>query len=84
VAAICGSEDLDNLKTAIVAGIVLIVVGIAGFAFGGFRYTHRKQDARIGPMHISHEQHKTVPVPPVLSGIALVGGIVLVVVGARK
>lgn len=65
-------------------GILLIIVGIAGFAFGGFHYTHRKQDARIGSMHISHQQHKTVPIPPILSGIALAGGICLVVVGARK
>ena len=65
-------------------GILLIIVGIAGFAFGGFHYTHRKQDANIGPVHISHRQHTTVPIPPVLSAIALVGGIGLVVVGARK
>lgn len=65
-------------------GILLIIVGIAGFAFGGFHYTHRKQDANIGPVHISHRQHKTVPIPPILSAIALVGGIGLVVVGARQ
>ena len=35
-------------------------------------------------MHISHQQHKSVPIPPILSGIALVGGIVLVVVGAKS
>ena len=72
------------MKIATVIGILLIVVGIAGFAFGGIHYTHRKQDANIGPVHISHRQHKTVPIPPVLSGIALVGGIGLVAVGARK
>jgi len=72
------------LKTATVVGILLIIVGIAGFAFGGIHYTHRKHDADVGPVHISHRQHKTVPIPPVLSGIALVGGIALVVVGARK
>lgn len=72
------------MRAATVLGILLIIVGIAGFAFGGFHYTHRKQDADIGPVHISHRQHKTVPIPPVLSGIALVGGIVLVAVGARR
>lgn len=72
------------MKAATVAGLVLIVLGIVGFAFGGFHYTHRKHDADVGPVHISHRQHKTVPIPPVLSGIALVGGIVLVVAGARS
>jgi uncharacterized membrane protein YidH (DUF202 family) len=72
------------LKAATLVGILLIVVGIAGFAFGGFHYTQRHHDADLGPLHISHRQHKTVPVPPILSGIALVGGIVLVVAGARS
>jgi hypothetical protein len=73
-----------HLKAATIVGILLIVVGIAGFAFGGFHYTHRHHDADVGPVHISHQQHKTVPVPPILSGIALVGGIILVVAGARS
>ncbi|HEY6447782.1 MAG TPA: DUF3185 domain-containing protein [Acidobacteriaceae bacterium] len=72
------------MKAATVVGILLIVVGIAGFAFGGFHYSQRHRDADVGPMHISHEQHKTVPIPPILSGIALVGGICLVVVGAKS
>ena len=71
------------MKPATIVGILLIVIGIAGFAFGGFHYTRRHQDANIGPLHISHQQHKTIPVPPILSGIALVGGIVLVVAGRR-
>jgi hypothetical protein len=62
----------------------LIVVGVAGFIFGGFHYTQRYRDADLGPVHISHRQHKTIPVPPILSGIALVGGIVLVVAGTRS
>ncbi|MGC2637923.1 MAG: DUF3185 domain-containing protein [Acidobacteriaceae bacterium] len=72
------------MKAATVVGILLIMVGIAGFAFGGFHYTQRHRDADVGPMHISHQQHKTVPIPPILSGIALVGGICLVVVGAKS
>jgi hypothetical protein len=72
------------LKAATIVGILLIIVGIAGFAFGGFSFTHRHQDANVGPIHISHQQHESVPIPPILSTIALVGGIGLVVVGARS
>ena len=72
------------MKAATLVGILLIIVGIAGFAFGGFHYTDRKHDADLGPVHISHQQHRTVPIPPILSGIALVGGIGLVMVGARN
>jgi hypothetical protein len=72
------------LKAATVTGILLVVLGIIGFAFGGVHYTQRHRDADIGPLHLSHRQHKTVPIPPILSGVALVGGIVLVIVGAKS
>ncbi len=65
-------------------GIILIIIGIVGFSLGGFSFTHEKKDVDMGPLQISHQQKKTVPIPPTLSGIVLVGGIVLVVVGARS
>ena len=70
------------MKPATIIGAILIVIGIIGFAVGGFSFTHERQDAKIGPLNIEHKQTDTVPIPPILSGIALVGGIVLVVVGA--
>ncbi len=72
------------MKPATLIGILLILVGIIGFAVGGFSFTHEKQDAKIGPLSIEHKQTSTVPIPPILSGIALVGGIALVVVGSRS
>jgi hypothetical protein len=71
------------MKPATLIGILLILVGIVGFAVGGFSFTHEHQDAKIGPLNIEHKQTSTVPIPPILSGIALVGGIALVVVGSR-
>ena len=65
-------------------GIVLIIIGIVGFSLGGFSFTHEKKDVDMGPLQISHQQKKTVPIPPILSTIVLVGGIGLVVVGARS
>jgi hypothetical protein len=72
------------MKPATIIGAILILVGIVGFAVGGFSFTHEHQDAKIGPLDIEHKQTSTVPIPPILSGIALVGGIALVVVGARS
>jgi hypothetical protein len=71
------------MKTATLIGIILIIVGIVGFAVGGFSFTHQKQDAKLGPIDISHKQTSTVPIPPVLSAVALVGGIALVAVGVK-
>lgn len=72
------------MKPATIIGLVLILIGIVGFAVGGFSFTHEKKDVDLGPIQVSHEQKKTVPIPPILSGIALLGGIGLVVVGAKS
>jgi len=71
------------MKPATIVGILLIVLGVIGFAIGGLSFTHEKQDAKIGPMEITHKSTSTIPIPPILSGLALVGGIALVVVGSR-
>ncbi|NYF81041.1 DUF3185 domain-containing protein [Granulicella arctica] len=71
------------MKPATIVGILLILVGIVGFALGGFTFTHEKKDVDLGPVQIGHEQKSTVPIPPILSTIALVAGVGLVVVGAR-
>lgn len=73
-----------KLKAATIVGILLIVVGVIGFAVGGVSFTHEKKDIDMGPLQVQHKQTKTVPISPVLSAIALVGGIGLVVVGARS
>ena len=72
------------MKPSTILGLVLIVVGIIGFAVGGFSFTHEKQDAKLGPLTIAHQQTSTVPIPPILSAIALIGGIALVAVGAKN
>ena len=74
----------QSMKPATIVGIVLIIIGVIGFAIGGFSFTHEKQDAKIGPLNIEHKETSTVPIPPILSGIALVGGIALVIVGAKS
>jgi hypothetical protein len=72
------------MKPTTVVGIILVIVGIIGFAIGGISFTHEKKDVDLGPVQVSHQQKSTIPIPPILSTIALVGGIALVVVGARS
>jgi len=72
------------MKPAAIVGIVLIILGIIGFAAGGISFTHQKKDVDVGPVQISHQAKETVPISPILSTIALVAGVALVVVGARK
>jgi uncharacterized membrane protein YidH (DUF202 family) len=72
------------VKAATVVGIVLILVGIVGFAMGGFSFTHEKKDVDMGPVQIEHKKTESIPIPPILSTIALVAGVGLVVVGVRS
>lgn len=72
------------MKAATIVGILLIVLGIVGFATGGFTFHHEKKDVDMGPLQVSHDQKKTVPIPSILSGISLIAGLGLVVVGARS
>jgi uncharacterized membrane protein len=72
------------MKTAMVAGVVLIVLGIVSLAYQGFTYHTQKRVADIGPIHATRTESHTVALPPVLGGIALIGGIVLLAVGAKE
>jgi uncharacterized membrane protein len=65
-------------------GIALIALGIVAFAFKGIPYTSRDTIIDIGPLHATADTQKTIPLSPLLGGLALVGGIVLLVVGAKK
>lgn len=71
------------MKAATVVGIILIALGIIGFAMGGISFTHEKKDVDLGPVQVSHKQTKTVPISPILSTISVIAGVGLVVVGAR-
>ena len=72
------------MKPLMLIGIVLIVIGVIALAYGGFSFTTREKVAEVGPLKIEKDKTRSVPLPPVLGGLALVGGIGLVVVGARK
>lgn len=65
-------------------GIALIVLGVVAFAYQGITYTTRENVINLGPLQASVDTKKTIPLSPVLGGLALVGGIVLVVVGTKK
>jgi hypothetical protein len=71
------------MKPISIVGIVLIILGVIGLAYQGISYTKRKDIVDIGPIHATKDTHETIPIPPVLAGIALVGGIALVAVGAK-
>ena len=67
-----------------IIGVVLIVIGIIALAYGGISYTKREKVLDIGPLEATTERRETIPLPPMLGGLALAGGIVLLIVGSRR
>ena len=72
------------MKPIVLVGIALIVLGIVALVYQGITYTSREKVVDIGPIEATAKTKKTIPLPPVLGGLALAGGIVLVIVGSRK
>ncbi len=67
-----------------IVGIILIAIGIIALAYGGFSYTKREKIIDAGPLQVSADKEKTVPLPPILGGLCLVGGIVLLVASGKR
>ncbi|MGH9159435.1 MAG: DUF3185 domain-containing protein [Vicinamibacteraceae bacterium] len=72
------------MKAATLVGIALVIIGVVALAYGGITYTREETVVDVGPLEAEAETQERIPLPPVLGGLALVGGIVLIVVGARK
>jgi hypothetical protein len=64
-------------------GIILIVLGLFGLAWGGFTYMTRERVVDIGPIHATREKTHSVPLPPIAGAMTLIGGIVLLLAGRK-
>lgn len=72
------------MKGLVLAGVLLIVLGLAGLLAGGLTYTKDKETADLGPVDITVKEKKHVAVPPAVGAVAVVAGVVLVVAGMRR
>ena len=72
------------MKPKIIIAIMLIALGIVAFAYQGITYTTREKVVDVGPIHVTAEKTKTLPLPPIAGAIAIVAGIVLLVMGRKK
>lgn len=72
------------MKTSTLLGIILIVIGIFSLAYQGFSYTKREKIVDVGPIHATKDTTKTIPLPPIVGGLSLIVGVVLIAAGAKK
>lgn len=64
-------------------GIVLVVLGVLSLAYQGINYNRQESVVNVGPVHLTTETHERIPLPPILGGLALAGGVVVLVAGTR-
>jgi hypothetical protein len=67
-----------------VVAIVLIVLGVVALAYQGITYTKTEKVLEVGPITATKDTKKTIPLPPVLGGVALACGVVLLIASARR
>ncbi len=72
------------MKITTFVALILITLGIVAFAYQGITYTTTENVVDLGPLQVSAEKTKTLPLPPIFGALALIGGIGLLVVGKKK
>lgn len=73
-----------NMKPMMWAGILLIILGALALAYQGINYTRKKDVVDLGSLKVTTESQERIPLPPIVGGLVLAGGIALVIVGARR
>ena len=72
------------MKPISMAGILLVVLGVLALLYQEFSYTHREKVFDVGPIHATADERKQIPIPPIFGGLALAGGVALLVMGAKR
>ncbi len=72
------------MRSFVIVGVILLLVGGLILAYQGITYTIREKVLDVGPVHVTAEKEKTVPLPPVIGAVALAGGAALLIAGLRR
>jgi hypothetical protein len=72
------------MRPGVVVGALLILAGIIMLSVGGFSFTSRERVADVGPVEVTAERERSVPVSPALAGLIIAGGLLLIVVNRRR
>jgi len=67
-----------------ILGIILIIAGIVSLIYGGITYNRKKTVIDIGPIEATATERERIPIPPILGGVALVAGVLMLVIPNRR
>jgi hypothetical protein len=65
-------------------GLILIVLGVLGLVYGGITYTRDRKAVDLGPLEVNVEEKESIPIPPLVGGLAIAAGVVVLVLGGRR
>ena len=71
------------MKVGTLVGLILVVAGLVGVAFGGFTYTRRREVVRAGPIEVTAKEQQHVPISAILGGAVIIAGLALIVAVKR-
>ena len=71
------------MKVGTLVGLVLVVLGLVGVAYGGITYTRHREVAQVGPLQVTASEQHTIPISPIFGGIAIIAGVALIVAVKR-
>jgi uncharacterized membrane protein HdeD (DUF308 family) len=72
------------MKPVVVVGVVLCILGVIALTYQGITYTTREKVVQLGPIEATKKTEKTIPLPPLLGGMTLAVGVVLIIAGSKK
>jgi hypothetical protein len=72
------------MRPKTIIAVILIAVGIVALTYQGISYTTKEKIVDLGPIHMTADKTRTIPLPPIVGAVALVGGIVILVTGRKK
>ena len=76
-----GTKDMKSIT---MLGILLVVLGVLALVYQGFSYTRQEKVVDIGPIHATADKQEHVPLPPIVGGLVLAAGALLLVMGVKQ
>ena len=72
------------MKPMIIIAVILIALGVVALAYQGISYTTREKVVDLGPLKLTADNTRTIPLPPIVGAVALVGGVALLVIARKR
>jgi hypothetical protein len=74
---------MPYMKVGTLVGLILVIIGLVGVVYGGITYTRHREVARVGPLQVTTQEERQIPISPILGAVAIIAGVGLIVAVKR-